>query len=70
MIIKETWIAKIKEIGFWTEELFTYCPFSPISAWSYTGSKFCQACLIETVSIAKMTVFAKEILYASLSTEV
>ena len=33
-IIKETWIAKIKEIGCWTEELITFCPFSPVSAWS------------------------------------
>ena len=33
-MIKETWIAKIKEIGFWTEELITFCPFSPVSAWS------------------------------------
>ena len=33
-MIKETWIAKIKEIGCWTEELITFCPFSPISAWS------------------------------------
>ena len=31
---KETWIAKIKEIGCWTEELITFCPFSPISVWS------------------------------------
>ena len=33
-VIKETWIAKIKEIGCWTEELITFCPFSPVSAWS------------------------------------
>ena len=33
-MIKETWIAKIKEIGCWTEELITFCPFSPISVWS------------------------------------
>ena len=33
-MIKETWIAKIKEIGCWTEELITFCPFSPVSAWS------------------------------------
>ena len=33
-ILKETWIAKIKEIGFWTEELITFCPFSPVSVWS------------------------------------
>ena len=33
-MIKETWIAKIKEIGDWTEELITFCPFSPVSAWS------------------------------------
>ena len=33
-MIKETWIAKIKEIGCSTEELITFCPFSPISAWS------------------------------------
>ena len=33
-MIKETWIAKIKEIGCWTEELIIFCPFSPISAWS------------------------------------
>ena len=26
-MIKETWIAKIKEIGCWTEELITFCPF-------------------------------------------
>ena len=33
-MIKETWIAKIKEIEYWTEELITFCPFSPVSAWS------------------------------------
>ena len=33
-MIKETWIAKIKEIGCWTEELITFCPFSQVSAWS------------------------------------
>ena len=33
-MIKETWIAKIKEIGCWTEELITFCPFLPVSAWS------------------------------------
>ena len=33
-IIKEIWIAKIKEIGCWTEELITFCPFSPVSVWS------------------------------------
>ena len=33
-MIKETWIAKIKEIGRWTEELITFCPSSPVSAWS------------------------------------
>ena len=33
-MIKETWIAKIKEIKCWTEELITFCPFLPISAWS------------------------------------
>ena len=33
-MITETWIAKIKEIGCWTEELITFCPFSPVSAWS------------------------------------
>ena len=33
-MIKETWIAKIREIGCWTEELITFCPFSPVSAWS------------------------------------
>ena len=33
-MIKETWIAKIREIGCWTEEVITFCPFSPISAWS------------------------------------
>ena len=27
-MIKETWIAKIKEIGRWTEELITFSPFS------------------------------------------
>ena len=26
-MIKETWIAKIKEIGCWTEELITFCLF-------------------------------------------
>ena len=30
-MIKETWIAKIKEIGCWTEELITFCPLSPVS---------------------------------------
>ena len=33
-IIKETWIAKVKEIGCWTEELITFHPFLPVSAWS------------------------------------
>ena len=33
-MIKETWIAKIKEIGCWTEELITFCPFSHVSACS------------------------------------
>ena len=33
-IIKEIWIAKIKEIGCWTEELITFCPFSLVSVWS------------------------------------
>ena len=33
-MIKETWIAKIKEIRCWTEELITFYPFSPVSAWS------------------------------------
>ena len=33
-MIEETWIAKIKEIKCWTEELITPRPFSPISAWS------------------------------------
>ena len=33
-MIKGTWIAKIKEIGCWTEELITFCPFPPVSAWS------------------------------------
>ena len=33
-MIKETWIPKIKEIGCWTEELITFCPFSPVSVWS------------------------------------
>ena len=34
-VIKETWIAKIKEIGCWMiKELITFCPFSPVSAWS------------------------------------
>ena len=33
-MITETWIAKIKEIGCWTEELITFCPFSPVSVWS------------------------------------
>ena len=33
-MIKETWNAKIKEIGCWTEELITFCPFSPVSVWS------------------------------------
>ena len=33
-MIKETWIAKIKESGCWTEKLITFYPFSPISAWS------------------------------------
>ena len=33
-VIKETWIAKIKEIRCWIKELITFCPFSPISAWS------------------------------------
>ena len=33
-MIKETWIAKIKEIKCWTEELLTFCPFSPVSTWS------------------------------------
>ena len=36
-MIKETWIAKIKEIGCWTEELITFCPFSPVST-SYSLS--------------------------------
>ena len=26
-MIKETWVAKIKEIKCWTEELITFCPF-------------------------------------------
>ena len=47
-MIKETWIAKIKEIACWTEELITFCPFSPVSAWSKKASKFCgQACRLE-----------------------
>ena len=33
-MIKETWIAKIKEIGCWKEKLVTFCPFSPVSTWS------------------------------------
>ena len=33
-MIKETWITKITEIGCWTEELITFCLFSPVSAWS------------------------------------
>ena len=34
-VIKETWIAKSKEIGCWMiKELITFCPFSPVSAWS------------------------------------
>ena len=33
-MIKQTWIAKIKEIRCWTEELITFCPFSPVSMWS------------------------------------
>ena len=33
-MIKETWISKIKEIGYWTEELITFCPFLPVSMWS------------------------------------
>ena len=39
-MITETWIAKIKEIGCWTEELITFCPFSPVSAWSKKLSNF------------------------------
>ena len=31
-MIKETSTAKIKEIGCWTEELITFCPFSPVYA--------------------------------------
>ena len=33
-MIKETWIAKIKEIGCWIKEMITFCPFLLVSAWS------------------------------------
>ena len=39
-MIKETWIAKIKETGCWTEKLITFCPFSPVSVWSKTLPNF------------------------------
>ena len=33
-MIKETWTAKIKEIGRKIEELMTFCLFSSVCAWS------------------------------------
>ena len=47
-MIKETWIAKIKEIGCWTEELITFCPFFARFRVVWKASKFCgQACRLE-----------------------
>ena len=39
-MIKETWIAKIKEMRCWTEELITFCPISPVSSCSKKLSNF------------------------------
>ena len=33
-MMKETWTAKIKEIGRKIEELMTFCLFLSVSAWS------------------------------------
>ena len=39
-MIKETWTAKIKEIGRKIEELMIFCLYSSISAWSKKLSNF------------------------------
>ena len=46
-MIKETWSAKIKEIGSWTKELITitFCPFSPVFAWSKKLPNFAVKCV-------------------------
>ena len=45
--IKETWSAKIKEIGSWTKELITFCPFSPFSRGLKSFQICGQACRLE-----------------------
>ena len=47
-MIKETWLAKIKEIRCWTEQLITFCVFSPVSRMVLKASTFCnQASILE-----------------------